>query len=50
MRGQLFDYQGAKVICTCHLAYLLRNPSVKRLVWEDLQVLMKAMGLVLPEK
>ncbi len=45
MRGRLFDYQGARVICTYHPAYLLRNPPAKRLVWEDLQVLMKAMGL-----
>ena len=45
MRGRLFDYQGAKVLCTYHPAYLLRNPPAKRLVWEDLQVLMKAMGL-----
>jgi DNA polymerase len=45
MRGRFFDYQGAKVLCTYHPAYLLRNPPAKRLVWEDLQVLMKAMGL-----
>jgi DNA polymerase len=45
MRGRLFDYQGARVLCTYHPAYLLRNPPAKRLVWEDLQVLMKAMGL-----
>jgi DNA polymerase len=50
MRGRLFDYQGAKVLCTYHPAYLLRNPPAKRLVWEDLQVLMKAMGLALPGK
>jgi len=50
MRGRLFDYQGAKVLCTYHPAYLLRNPPAKRLVWEDLQVLMKVMGLALPGK
>jgi DNA polymerase len=30
---------------TYHPAYLLRNPEKKRDVWEDMQKLMKAMGL-----
>ena len=45
LRGRFFDYQGAKVICTYHPAYLLRNPAAKRQAWEDLQMLMKEMGL-----
>jgi DNA polymerase len=33
------------VLCTYHPAYLLRNPAAKRDVWEDIQILMKRMGL-----
>lgn len=50
LRGRFFDYRSAKVICTYHPAYLLRNPSAKRQVWEDLQMLMAAMGLEVPKK
>ena len=45
LRGQLFDYRGAKVVCTYHPAYLLRNPAAKKDTWADLQLLMKEMGL-----
>lgn len=45
LRGRWHDYQGIKVLCTYHPAYLLRTPSAKRQTWEDLQLLMKAMGL-----
>lgn len=50
LRGRFFDYRGAKVLCTYHPAYLLRNPSAKRQVWDDLQMLMAAMGLDVPKK
>ncbi len=43
LRGSFHDYQGIRVICTYHPAYLLRNPSAKRQVWEDMQVLMAQM-------
>ena len=38
IRGTLFDYRGAKLIPTFHPAYLLRNPSSKREVWEDMKL------------
>ena len=38
IRGKVFDYRGAKLIPTFHPAYLLRNPSSKREVWEDMKV------------
>ena len=38
IRGQQFDYRGAKLIPTFHPAYLLRNPSSKREVWEDMKL------------
>jgi uracil-DNA glycosylase len=37
LRGQFFDFRGAKFIATFHPAYLLRNPYEKRRVWEDFQ-------------
>jgi len=45
LRGRFHDYQGIKVLCTYHPAYLLRNPAAKRPTWEDLQLLMEEMGL-----
>jgi DNA polymerase len=37
LRGREFDYRGAVLIPTFHPAYLLRNPSAKREVWEDMK-------------
>ena len=37
LRGKQFDYRGAALIPTFHPAYLLRNPSAKREVWEDMK-------------
>ncbi|MHB8900417.1 MAG: uracil-DNA glycosylase [Thermoguttaceae bacterium] len=50
LRGRLLDYQGIKVLCTYHPAYVLRNPPAKKQVWEDIQILMAAMGLKAPKK
>jgi DNA polymerase len=49
LRNQFFDYQGAKVICTYHPSYLLRNPPAKKDVWEDMKRLLAAMGLPVPK-
>jgi len=38
-RGKLFDYHGIQTLITYHPAALLRNPSWKRPVWEDVQFL-----------
>jgi len=38
LRGRVYDYRGAKLIPTFHPAFLLRNPSSKREVWEDMKV------------
>ena len=38
IRGRVFDYRGARLIPTFHPAYLLRNPSSKREVWEDMKL------------
>ncbi len=37
LRGQFQDYRGIKVMPTFHPAYLLRDPSTKREVWDDLK-------------
>jgi DNA polymerase len=37
LRGRSFDFRGATLIPTFHPAYLLRNPSAKREVWEDMK-------------
>lgn len=49
LRGRAHDYRGIKVYATYHPAYLLRNPPAKRDVWEDMKVVMKAMGLAIPK-
>jgi len=38
LRGRVFDYRGSKLLPTFHPAYLLRNPSSKREVWEDMKL------------
>ena len=45
LRGRFHDGLGVKVMPTYHPAYLLRSPEKKRDVWEDVQQLMRAMGL-----
>lgn len=37
MRGQWFEVRGVPVMVTYHPAALLRNPSLKRPTWDDLQ-------------
>lgn len=50
MRGRIHDYQGIKVVCTYHPAYLLRNPAAKTAAWDDLKLLMREMGLSVPKR
>lgn len=50
LRGQFHEYRGARVLVTYHPSYLLRQPSAKRAVWEDMKLLMKAMGLEIPKR
>ena len=44
LRGNFHDFRGMRVMPTFHPAFLLRNPSRKREVWEDMKTLMRAMG------
>jgi DNA polymerase len=48
LRGKWHRYRGVPTLITYHPAYLLRKPEFKRESWEDLQMLMKEMGLKLP--
>ena len=43
LRGRIFDYRGSKLIPTFHPAYLLRNPSSKRDVWEDMKLVKRLL-------
>ena len=50
LRGKWHRYRGIPTIVTYHPSALLRNPAWKKEAWEDLQVLMQAMGLKAPER
>ena len=41
LRGRFHSYQGIPVLPTFHPAYLLRNPSEKKTVWEDMKLLQR---------
>lgn len=38
LRGKFFEFQGTRLMPTYHPAALLRNPSLKRDVWEDMKL------------
>jgi uracil-DNA glycosylase family 4 len=44
LRGRWHTYQGIKLMPTLHPAYLLRNPNDKRLVWEDVKMILRELG------
>ncbi|MEM7008621.1 MAG: uracil-DNA glycosylase [Thermodesulfobacteriota bacterium] len=48
LRGKFHNYGGSKLMVTYHPAALLRNPHFKKPTWEDMQVVMKELGLKLP--
>jgi len=50
MRGRFYQYGRAKVLCTYHPSYLLRNPASKKDVWEDMKLLFRDMGIDLTAK
>jgi uracil-DNA glycosylase family 4 len=49
LRGKFHMYSGTKLMVTYHPAALLRNPNFKKPAWEDMQVVMKELGLPLPK-
>ena len=50
IRGKWSEYHGIPLMPTYHPSYLLRNPQAKGDVWQDLQAVMKKLGLRLPKK
>lgn len=49
LRKKFHNYQGIPVLCTYHPAYLLRTPSAKKDVWEDMKLLLAKMGKPVPQ-
>jgi uracil-DNA glycosylase len=43
-RGKWRSYMGVPLLPTYHPAFLLRNPSAKRQVWEDVQEIMRRLN------
>ncbi|HXD91432.1 MAG TPA: uracil-DNA glycosylase [Candidatus Binataceae bacterium] len=50
LRGNWHEVRGVRMMPTFHPAYLLRNPADKRLVWSDIQLVMKELGMALPNQ
>ena len=45
LRGRMHQYNGVPVLVTYHPAAILRNPALKRPTWDDMQVVMRSLGL-----
>jgi uracil-DNA glycosylase family 4 len=45
LRGNFKEYKGIRLMPTFHPAYLLRNPSEKKLVWQDMKKIMKELKI-----
>ncbi|HJU29308.1 MAG TPA: uracil-DNA glycosylase, partial [Candidatus Binataceae bacterium] len=50
LRGKWQEVRGVRMMPTFHPAYLLRNPADKRLVWADIQQVMKELGRPIPQR
>jgi uracil-DNA glycosylase len=50
MRGVWHQVHGVRLMPTFHPAYLLRNGGDKRLVWADIQEVMKFLGIPIPRR
>jgi uracil-DNA glycosylase family 4 len=46
IRGEWLEHEGVKVMPTFHPAYLLRTPSAKKDVWQDMKKVMTELGIV----
>jgi uracil-DNA glycosylase family 4 len=44
MRGEFYDFHGIKLMPTFNPAYLLRDPTKKREVWEDMKMVRAALS------
>jgi len=50
LRGTWQEYEGIRLMPTFHPSYLLRDPSKKKDVWQDLQLVLKELGKEPPAK
>ncbi len=48
VRGHWLEFEGIPLMPTYHPAYLLRNPAMKRPVWEDLKAVLQRLGHPIP--
>jgi len=49
LRGRWMEFRGRRLMPTFHPSYLLRNPADKKLVWDDIRLVMKELDLPLPK-
>ncbi len=50
IRGQWMEFEGIPLMPTYHPAYLLRNPAMKRPVWDDLKTVLQHLGKPVPTR
>jgi DNA polymerase len=48
IRGTWTSYESIPLMPTFHPSYLLRNPSAKKFVWEDVRKVLAKLGLTVP--
>lgn len=48
LRGNWYNFHEVPLMPTFHPAYLLRNPSAKREVWQDMQAVLTKLGKPIP--
>lgn len=50
MRGRFYEFRGIPVLCTYHPSWLIRSPTPenKKLVWDDMKMLLAKMGRETP--
>jgi DNA polymerase len=48
MRGNWYTFHDVPIMPTFHPAYLLRNPSAKKEVWQDMQTVLTKLGRPIP--
>jgi DNA polymerase len=48
VRGTWLSFDGIDLMPTFHPAYLLRNASMKKYVWEDLKDVLRKLGRPIP--
>jgi uracil-DNA glycosylase family 4 len=50
LRGRIYEFRSTRLAVTYHPAFLLRDPRQKAEAWKDLQMVMKHLGMPVPQK